>query len=73
MILSYLIGQKYFPVKYNLIKFFGYLSLAIFLYVLSRFFVITSLVPRIFFHTLLLLIFVFTAWHVERRGLSKVL
>ncbi len=26
MILSYLIGQKYFPVKYNLVKFVGYLG-----------------------------------------------
>ena len=28
MVLSYLIGQKHFPVKYNLVKFFGYLGLS---------------------------------------------
>src|SRR5450759_4335467 len=35
MVLSYLIGQKYFPVKYNLAKFAGYLGLTIFLYAVS--------------------------------------
>ena len=73
MILSYLIGQKYFPVKYNLVKFFGYLGLAILLYVISKLFVITPLVPRVAWHTLLLLIFAYTAWRIERRALSKVL
>ncbi len=35
MVLSYLIGQKYFPVKYNLAKFFGYLGLSVALYFVS--------------------------------------
>ena len=57
MILSYLIGQRYFPVKYNLRKFAGYLSLSVFLYVIS-----TVVKPELFavsvmFHTFLLMIF----------------
>lgn len=56
MILSYVIGQKYFPVHYNLLKFFGYLGLAVLLYFIST-------VPfdshffRFLFHTLILIIF----------------
>jgi O-antigen/teichoic acid export membrane protein len=72
MIISYLIGQKYFPVKYNLLKFFGYLGLAVLIYVISKLFTMTPL-SEDHLHTLLLLIFVFVAWRIERRTLSKVL
>jgi O-antigen/teichoic acid export membrane protein len=57
MILSYFIGQKYFPVKYNLLKFFGYLGLAIILYFVSTLLVIEHHILRFLFHTLILLVF----------------
>ena len=35
MVLSYLLGRKYYPVNYNLRKFFGYLGLALMLWLLA--------------------------------------
>jgi O-antigen/teichoic acid export membrane protein len=72
MILSYLIGQKYFPVPYNLLKFFGYLGLSVLLYVISTLVHIEPAILRIAFHTLLLLIFAGVAWRIEKPGLAKV-
>jgi O-antigen/teichoic acid export membrane protein len=72
MILSYLIGQKYFPVKYNLIKFAGYLGLSVLLYVLSIFIKPDSLMLRIGFHSVLLLIFAACVYLVEKPRFSIV-
>jgi O-antigen/teichoic acid export membrane protein len=36
MVLGYLIGQKYYPIPYNLKKFFGYIGLSLGLYFISR-------------------------------------
>ncbi len=57
MVLSYLIGQKHFPVKYNLAKFFGYLGLSLALYLVSTLVHFQSLIARLAFHSALLLIF----------------
>ena len=73
MILSYLIGQKYFPVPYHLMKFFGYLGLSVLLYIISVWIRIDSLVLRVAFHTLLLLVFAGVVWQVEKPGPAKVL
>jgi hypothetical protein len=72
MILSYLIGQKYFPINYNLKKFFGYLGLAVLLYAISALIPIHTLFPRIAFHTLLLLTFAAIALRLEKIRLSNI-
>ena len=72
MVLSYLIGQKYFPVKYNLTKFAGYLGLAILLYAISSVVRPELSILRIGFHTLLILIFVSIVFLVEKPHLSTV-
>jgi O-antigen/teichoic acid export membrane protein len=69
MILSYLIGQKYFPVKYNLIKFAGYLGLSVLLYVISSVIKPDLSILRIGFHSILLLIFLGIAYLVEKPRL----
>ncbi len=71
MVLSYLIGQKYFPVRYNLLKFFGYLGLAVFLYAVSALVPVHHAILRIAFHTFLLLVFAGVAWFNEKPALSK--
>ncbi len=71
MILSYLIGQRYFPVGYNLKKFSGYLGLSVFLYVISTLITLDSAFSRIAFHTSLLLIFVLVVYLVEKPKLFK--
>jgi Na+-driven multidrug efflux pump len=71
MILSYLIGQKYFPVKYNLVKFFGYLGLSFLLYYVSTLIRIPHRVPSMAFHTLLIMIFCTTVLLIEKPKLRK--
>jgi hypothetical protein len=72
MILSYLIGQKYFPVKYNLLKFGGYLGLSILLYAIGSIIKPELSVLRIGFHTILLLIFLGIVYLVEKPVISIV-
>jgi O-antigen/teichoic acid export membrane protein len=72
MVVSYLVGQHYFTVKYNLAKFFGYLGLALLLYSISVYFVPGTLAVRIIFHTLLLLAFAAVAFFVEKPLLKPV-
>ncbi len=71
MILSYLVGQKYFPIKYNLIKFSGYLGLSVLLYLISTIIKLESSLLRIAFHTALLLLFAGTVSLVEKFRLHK--
>lgn len=54
MILSYIIGQKFYPVRYNLVKFFGYLGLAVLLYFVSVVIKIDHRLASIAFHTILI-------------------
>ena len=72
MVLSYLIGQKYFPVKYNLAKFAGYLGLTIFLYAVSSVVRPELSILRIGFHTILILIFVSIVYLVEKPRLPTI-
>jgi uncharacterized membrane protein len=72
MVLSYLIGQKYFPIKYNLLKFAGYLGLSVLLYGVSFLIKPELSVLRIGFHTLLLIIFAGIVYLVEKPELSII-
>jgi len=73
MILSYLIGQKYFPVNYNLGKFGGYLGLSVLLFAVSTLIKPELAVLRIGFHTFLLLIFIGIVYLVEKPKLSAII
>jgi O-antigen/teichoic acid export membrane protein len=73
MILSYLTGQKYFPVKYNLIKFFGYLGLAFILYFVSTLVTLKNIILSISFHTLILIVFCAIILTIEKPGLGALL
>jgi O-antigen/teichoic acid export membrane protein len=57
MVISYIVGQKHFPVKYNLLKFFGYLGFAVLLYFISTIIRPEQTLIRISFNTLLLAVF----------------
>ena len=54
MLLSYFVGQKYYPVKYDLKSFFLYFGLALFLYAIATFISIENLWIRLVFRTLLI-------------------
>jgi O-antigen/teichoic acid export membrane protein len=66
MVLSYLIGQKYYPVKYNLLKFFTYLGLSLGLYLISTFVHLHSPVLQFIFHSFVILIFVLIVYFSEK-------
>jgi len=73
MILSYLIGQKYFPVNYNLGKFGGYLGLSVLLFALSTVVKPEMAVLRVGFHTVLLLVFLGIVYLIEKPKLKALI
>lgn len=74
MIASYLLGQKYYPIPYNLKKFFFYLGLAAGLFMLAY---LVNLDPgdfswqKFFFHNALILFYVGVVWFIEKPKLAK--
>ncbi len=73
MVISYLVGQRYFPVPYNRLKFLGYLGLSVVLYLVSLAVHFELSFVRIVFHTLLLLVFISAVLIVEKPRLSNIL
>lgn len=73
MVLSYLIGQKYFPIEYSLKKFFIYLGLSVSLYLFSTIIVIDMLVLSMLFHTFLILVFLGVVIFIERISLKSLI
>jgi O-antigen/teichoic acid export membrane protein len=71
MVISYLAGQKYFPVNYNLKKFFGYLGLSLILYAVSTVVNIDSRLLSIAFHTVLLGIFGVVVLAIEKPAILR--
>jgi O-antigen/teichoic acid export membrane protein len=71
MIISYVIGQKYYPINYNLLKFFGYLGLSVLLYTVSAIIKIDLRILSFAFHTVLLAVFVAVVAAVEKPAFLK--
>jgi O-antigen/teichoic acid export membrane protein len=69
MVASYLLGQKYYPIKYNLRKFVLYFGLAIVLYLVTF---MIDMDPKeftwnkFFFHNSLIVLYVAVVWFVEK-------
>lgn len=70
MVVCWFVGQKYFPVKYDLKRFFGYLGFAVVIYFVSANLFIESLFLRIIIHTLFLFIFLAGVFIIEKPRLS---
>ncbi len=70
MVISYIVGQHYLPVKYNLVKFFGCLGSAILLLLVSVLVIPGGATLRILFHTFLLVVFAAGVYLVEKPALS---
>jgi O-antigen/teichoic acid export membrane protein len=71
MVLGYLIGRKYYPIPYNLKKFFGYLGLTLALYFISRWLRPENIALSIGFSVVLLMVFAGTVWLFERSALTR--
>ncbi len=66
MILSYIIGQKYFPVNYDLPRFFGYLGLSVLLYFISTKIVTNNTILSLLFRTIIMAVFGVVVLVVEK-------
>jgi hypothetical protein len=69
MVASYLLGQKYYPIKYNLRKFVLYFGLALLLFLLTVMVNMDHGVftwGKFFFHNSLILFYVFVVWFMEK-------
>ena len=67
MVISYILGQRYYPIPYNLKKFIFYISLALALFFLSPYVKVDNFTVNLFIQNSLLLMFVLTAVYIERR------
>lgn len=69
MIASYMLGQKYYPIKYNLRKFGLYFGMALVFYLITA---AVNLDPhefsfrKLIFHNLLIVLFVALVWFIEK-------
>lgn len=76
MIISYLMGQKHFPIKYNLRKFALYLGLALLIYFVIR---LINIDPELMtfrkfiLHNGLILFYIFVVWFIEKPQLKPQL
>jgi O-antigen/teichoic acid export membrane protein len=73
MVFSYFLGQKYFPIKYNLRAMTVYLVLALFFYCISFLFAgIENVTVRLVLDNLLILIFAWIIYKLEINNLKKL-
>ena len=74
MITSYILGQKYYPIKYNLRKFALYFGLAIFIFLIAH---AMNMDPnefswsKFFVHNSFILFYVFVVWFIEKGPMSS--
>lgn len=74
MVISYFLGQKYFPVPYNLKKILGYLGLMVLLFVTQKWLggLSSSILIKVLSGTALMAIFVLTVFFNEKEELGKL-
>lgn len=72
MVASYFLGNKHYPVNYDLKRILGYLGLSLALYFVSRLIKTDSTVVNLFVNNILLLSFVLTAWMLEKNNLKRL-
>ncbi|MBC8457790.1 MAG: polysaccharide biosynthesis C-terminal domain-containing protein, partial [Deltaproteobacteria bacterium] len=69
MVLGYLIGQKYYPIRYNLRKLIGFPLLAASIYIVSRILAVEHTLSGILINTSLLILFLAIIAFVERKDM----
>jgi O-antigen/teichoic acid export membrane protein len=73
MVASYFLGQKYYPINYNLRKFVLYFGLALAIFLVAYFVDMDHgqfTWTKFAFHNTLILFYVFVVWFVERPSLK---
>jgi O-antigen/teichoic acid export membrane protein len=72
MIASYYLGQRYYPIQYNLRKFFLYFGGALLLFVIAKLMQIDGVYTRLFFHNTLIIIYLVIVFSVEKIPLKRI-
>ena len=75
MVISYVVGQKYYPVNYNIGSFFFFIASALVFYFISeevRVYFTPGKTSMLLINTLFLLLFLATAYFYERRKNSYI-
>jgi len=72
MIASYYLGQRYYPIQYNLRKFFLYFGGALILYFAAKVMQIDGIYTRLIFHNLLIIIYLAIVFTVEKITLKRI-
>jgi O-antigen/teichoic acid export membrane protein len=72
MIVSYFMGNKQFPVNYDLKRILGYLGLSLTLYFVSVFLQTESTAINLVFNNFMLIGFIGVAWKLEKYNIKKL-
>lgn len=73
LILAYFWGQKYFPIQYNIRRFFFYIGLTVALYLISLTYSELNIYIRFIFNVILLVSFIAVACRIEKISIKKFL
>jgi O-antigen/teichoic acid export membrane protein len=71
MVASYMLSRKYYPIHYNLRKFFLYTSLAIVLYFVSLYLNFENRILFYVSHNLLIVGFIYVVYVLEYKGFKR--
>jgi O-antigen/teichoic acid export membrane protein len=71
-VISYLVGQKYFPVKYDMRRIGSYFFVSVILYLSSKYILFDNIFIKNGFNTLLLFTFFFYVWMREKSDLKNL-
>lgn len=72
MVASYILGQRYYPIKYNVRKFGLYLGLSLLIFWLATLFDIENSYTRFVVHNGMICFFLFVVWSLDFRPQSTV-
>ena len=68
MVMSYILGQRHYPIPYNLLKFIFYIGLALLLFFLSPYVQVDNFMLNIVAQNSLLIMFIIVVVMFERNG-----
>lgn len=73
MVLSYLLGQKYYHVDYKTFRISLYILFAVAIYLLTTLFSIDNFALKMIVHTILLLFYILTVYFVDRKYIKLII
>lgn len=72
MIVTYCLGQKYYPIPYNLSKFFLYLGVSVGIYIITLFITVDNSIVQFIIKNSLIILFILMAMRVEKVKMTSL-